>query len=402
MFPTAPLWAVATVNDETLPETTDPECELRYIDIGSVSRERGVEVVENVSFDQAPSRARRVVRAGDVIVSTVRTYLRAVARVEAAHDGCIASTGFAVLRARAGTDSRFLAYAVSDVGFVDGVVANSVGVSYPAISSSSLIHLRLPKPIDETAVAVADFLDRECERIDRAMSRIDAVWNRLREAYVAERRELLGQAVTTTRLGRITTCLDARRIPLNREERSLRQGSIPYWGANSIQDYVDDYLFDETLVLVGEDGAPFFDAQRDVAWVIQGKSWVNNHAHVLRPHRGWNPHFLAEVLNDTDYALHITGATRDKLTQDDMNAIRVPAMSQPQQERVAARLNGLADAVASAIASGTALKRGLAEYRDASVHGAVTGKLDLTTASEQQMDERLHAAAEGRLDEVTV
>lgn len=127
-FPTAPLWAQASLNDEVLPEATHPDWEFEYIDIGSVSRDHGVIATQRLTFGNAPSRARRVVRAGDVIVSTVRTYLRAVARIPDQCDGCVASTGFAVLRARRNADASFLGYAVVDPVFVDRVIALSVGV----------------------------------------------------------------------------------------------------------------------------------------------------------------------------------------------------------------------------------------------------------------------------------
>ena len=121
----------------------------------------------------------------------------------------------------------------------------------------------------------------------------------------------------TVSLRRVADCLDSRRIPLNREDRSNFQGSIPYWGAGGILDHVEGLIFNETLVLLGEDGAPFFDARKDVAYLVSGPAWVNNHIHVLRP-RNVDPSFLCYTLNSIDYSRYITGATRDKLTQDDM------------------------------------------------------------------------------------
>ena len=96
----------------------------------------------------------------------------------------------------------------------------------------------------------------------------------------------------TTRLSRVVTCLDGRRIPLNAEERSYLQGDYPYWGANGVLDHLDSWLFDEPLVLLGEDGAPFFAPNKRVAFSVSGKIWVNNHAHVLRP-SGVHQTFLA-------------------------------------------------------------------------------------------------------------
>src|SRR2546423_8943256 len=80
--------------------------------------------------------------------------------------------------------------------------------------------------------------------------------------------------------------LDSRRKPVNSRERSSRVGSIPYYGATGQVGWIDDYIFDEELVLLGEDGAPFLDKSKSIAYIVTGKSWVNNHAHVLRAREG--------------------------------------------------------------------------------------------------------------------
>ena len=110
-------------------------------------------------------------------------------------------------------------------------------------------------------------------------------------------------------------CLDGMRIPLSAEERGDKQGNIPYWGANSVIDHINQWLFDEPLVLIGEDGAPFNDPTRKVAFFINEKVWINNHIHVLRCKKEMNPRFLSHTLNLVDYNNFISGSTRDKLTQ---------------------------------------------------------------------------------------
>lgn len=100
-------------------------------------------------------------------------------------------------------------------------------------------------------------------------------------------------------------------------------------------DWVNRPLFHETLILLGEDGAPFFDPTRSVAFVVDEPVWVNNHIHVLRPGPLVDPKFLSLALNCVDFSAYITGATRDKLTQEDMNSIRVPLPSLEEQRRIA-------------------------------------------------------------------
>lgn len=136
-------------------------------------------------------------------------------------------------------------------------------------------------------------------------------------------------------LRRLAVCLDGQRVPVSREQRATMQGSVPYWGAGGVLDTVAEPLFDEPLVLLGEDGAPFFERGRPVAFLLNGPAWVNNHIHVLRPNARIDRRFLVYALNAVDYAVYITGSTRDKLTQDEMWQIRVPFMSLDRQRRIA-------------------------------------------------------------------
>lgn len=158
----------------------------------------------------------------------------------------------------------------------------------------------------------------------------------------------------------ITRCLDGRRVPLNAEERANRGGLIPYWGANRVIDHIDSWLFDEPLVLLGEDGAPFFDPRRDVAFAVRGRIWVNNHAHVLRCHPRVEPRFLARVLNHVDYRLFVSGSTRDKLTQQSMGGIPVQLPPLEEQELLIRFMDRADISIARAVTA----KRQLVEFLD--------------------------------------
>jgi len=97
----------------------------------------------------------------------------------------------------------------------------------------------------------------------------------------------------------LTENLDSKRIPISAEERE--EGKIPYYGATCVLDYVKDFIFNEELLIVGEDGAPFFEPFKDVAYIINGKAWVNNHAHVLRVIGNNSIKWLCHYLNVYDY-----------------------------------------------------------------------------------------------------
>lgn len=175
----------------------------------------------------------------------------------------------------------------------------------------------------------------------------------------------------------LSRCLDGQRIPLNGTERGEKQGSIPYWGANSIVDYINEYIFDEDLVLLGEDGAPFFDTTKDVAFFVQGKVWPNNHVHVLRPDRSKvNAKFLTYALNCVDYHLYITGSTRDKLNQSAMNDIALRICPLEEQQKIANFLDHETAKIDTLITKQEKLIELLKEKRQAVISHAVTKGLN--------------------------
>ena len=153
-------------------------------------------------------------------------------------------------------------------------------------------------------------------------------------------------------------CFDGKRVPIDASQR--RVGPYPYWGAGSIQDYVDDYIFDEELVLLGEDGAPFFDNCRDVAFLVKGKIWVNNHIHVLKAKSVCTNQYLCYTLNVVDYSDYVSGSILLKLTQGRMREIVVPLPPLPEQRAITDYLDEKCGAIDAAIAEA---KKGIEEYK---------------------------------------
>ncbi len=183
---------VATHNDEALDERTDSDFEIEYVDISSVNLTRGIESSETLKFEKAPSRARRKVKHGDIIVSTVRTYLKAIAPISNPPDNLIVSTGFAVVRPMDKLHSGYAGYLLQSNGFVGEVVANSVGVSYPAINASDLVRIAAVEPPFEEQEAIARFLDFKTAQIDALIAKKKTLLERLAEKRTA----LISHAVT--------------------------------------------------------------------------------------------------------------------------------------------------------------------------------------------------------------
>lgn len=177
-----PLKRWVRLNARTLGQKTSPDFEFRYVDIGSVQTGRLVKEPERIRFEAAPSRARRVLRRGDTIISTVRTYLKAIWYVSEDADDLIASTGFAVFTPGSGVEPEYLGYVIQSSPFVNRVTANSIGIAYPAIAETVLgrFPVALPPTVDEQQAIVAR-IKTESAPLDDAITRTEEEIKLIRE-----------------------------------------------------------------------------------------------------------------------------------------------------------------------------------------------------------------------------
>jgi len=180
------------INSDTLPENTDPDYGLQYVDISNVDSRGNVLDIQEMPFEKAPSRARRQVRDGDTIISTIRTYLKAIAFVNDSPDNLIVSTGFAVLRPEPEIEPKYLWRLVQSQGFVDTVVAYSKGIGYPAIAPTKLADLPVWIPPLPEQRTIAAHLDRETAKLDALTRKQERLVVLLQEKRAA----LISHAVT--------------------------------------------------------------------------------------------------------------------------------------------------------------------------------------------------------------
>ncbi|TKF32272.1 hypothetical protein FCV50_09920 [Vibrio kanaloae] len=167
----------------------------------------------------------------------------------------------------------------------------------------------------------------------------------------------------TVKVSECCDILDNLRIPLNAEEREKIKGNIPYCGANGIQGYISEYIFDEDLILLAEDGGNFDEYQtRPIAYRISGKSWVNNHAHVLRAKEGYDFSFVFYSLQHKNLVPFIKGGTRAKLNQAELREITIWDAPLPIQQRIGEiieTIDNQIDATQAFIDKYTAIKQGM-------------------------------------------
>lgn len=398
----APIKQLVEINPESLGEKTEAELQISYIDIGNVNSYGEIEEIQQLIFKDAPSRARRIVRKGDVLVSTVRTYLKAIAAVESDEENLIASTGFAVLRAdEKNVAASYLKYAVRGGYFIEAVVANSTGVSYPAISSTIFSNIKLVLPSYDEQRAIAAYLDRKTAQLDTLLAQKEALLRMLNQ----KRQALINEAVTqgldpgaprkpsgvawlgdvpahweVKKLKYVMDFFNTVRVPLSAEERGLMTNPMyDYYGASGAIDKVDNYHFDGEYILLAEDGANLLSRSSPLAFKATGKFWVNNHAHILRPKDG-NLDYYINLLESLDYTIYVTGSAQPKLTMGNLANVSLPVPPVQEQHEIQHYLHRISSQLMSVENQIHTQIKTLKAYRQSLISEVVTGKVDVRTA----------------------
>lgn len=412
--PLTPLKYEVAINARALPETTEPDRLLHYIDIGSVDSLGRTSSVEEFTFGGAPSRARRLPRAGDTIVSTVRTYLRAIAFIERDDPALVCSTGFAVVTAGKRLDPRYLAHWMRSDPVVDEICARSTGVSYPAINASEIGCLPVPLlPLDRQR-RVADFLDRKTAAIDALIAKKE----RLIELLQEKRQALITQAVTKG--------LDPN-VPM-KESGFPWLGRVPaHWSVNKlrrISKRVDVGIAEAATHAYAETGVPIirstnvannrFDPEQllyiapwfaeknrskylwagDLVTVRTGNAGVTT---VVPPRLDRSqcftllmttlrtehmPAFFSYLLNceagRTYFALESWGTAQQNISVPILGDMKVAVPPQDEQASIVKWVRAQVEQVDRILTTVETHTDRLREYRQALVTAAVTGKIDVS------------------------
>ncbi len=350
------------------------------------------ETIRTISEEGLASCAASRVPSGSVILSTRAP----IGSVGITTEPATTNQGCKALVPRRGANSKFLAYTLSAA--TTALNVRGKGTTFLELSGDELGRFKVPAPSTADQAAIAAFLDHETAKIDELVEE----QRRLVELLKEKRQAVISHAVTrgldptvpmkdsgvewlgevpahweVTALKRFVASLDGRRIPLSSEERSHRQGPYPYYGASGIIDAIDDFLFDEELVLVAEDGANLLSRSTPIAFVACGRYWVNNHAHVLRP-LGGGAAFWAERIEAIDLSPFVTGAAQPKLTADALLNLVVAAPPTSQERRkIEDALLRCKASVEPLIAETSAAITLLQERRSALISAAVTGKIDV-------------------------
>lgn len=191
------------------------------------------------------------------------------------------------------------------------------------------------------------------------------------------------------KLGEVCNILDNMRVPINSSERVKRiEGKsknelFPYYGATGQVGFIDEYIFDGEYVLLGEDAAPFLDPFKDKAYLVTGKFWVNNHAHILQAKE--SNKFLLHYLNVVKYIDFVTGTTRLKLNQSRMKEIPVPLPLFPEQTQIVSKIEELFSEIDKGVEQMKLAQEQLKVYRQSVLKWAFEGKLTNENVKEGEL-----------------
>jgi type I restriction enzyme S subunit len=305
----------------------------------------------------------------------------------------VVSAGYLVLQAKDEMDKRYFKYLLHryDVAYMK-LLGSGVRqtISFNHIANSILVAPPLPEQC-----AIAAFLDDKCAKIEGAV--------KIKEDQIAllrERRQIIIQDAVTRGLNPAAPMKDSgidwigqipahwemksiryafrfrnyQRVPISASEREGKQGEYPYYGASGIIDYVQDYIFDEDLILIAEDGANLLSKSTPLAFVATGKYWVNNHAHILEPlFPGFK--YWAELLSAADYTVYISGSAQPKLTRDRLGSVRVPVPPADERSVIISFIEQESEKFRNAIAIKQDQIAALKEYKTSLINAAVTGKI---------------------------
>ena len=287
----------------------------------------------------------------------------------------------------------------------------------PSMTQSDYRNMAIPCPSYNEQRRIADYLDEKCAAIDGAVGELkrgiedckawkkaiifEAVTGKKRVGFNAEKQRgrvaerqmrdsgipWIGEIPEGWEVSRVKNeCinLDSLREPISAENRENKQGLYDYYGASGVIDKIDDYNVDDTVLLIGEDGANLRMRNLPLVYKATGKFWVNNHAHILKPKEGRDYDFMAYALEAGDYNDFITGSAQPKLSQANLMAYPIVLPHLTEQQAIADYLDEKCAAIDALVAEKEKLIADLDAYKKSLIFELVTGKRDLALPRQAQ------------------
>ncbi|MCM1166656.1 MAG: restriction endonuclease subunit S [Lachnospiraceae bacterium] len=263
----------------------------------------------------------------------------------------IVSPLYVVFECLSTLNPKFLDIYVRTFDFHKQRQINTAGSVRDSLSYDGFANIKIPVPHLEEQQKISDFLSA----VDEVIAQTDAEVHNLEQQKKAAMQKIFSQEVRFRReegeypkwkdyrLEDVVIFLDEKRKPITSKFR--KKGEYPYYGATGIIDYIDNYIFDEELILLSEDGANIVDRNYRISYIAIGKFWVNNHAHCLRAKEGFSSHFISEGLESIDYTMYNTGSAQPKLNQEVCRNLPIKCPCLEEQQKIADFLSAFDEAI---------------------------------------------------------
>ena len=343
-----PLGKVAKYSDSRIDSTQVNQN--NYVGVDNLLQNRA----GKLSSSYVPTEGRLIeYRKGDILIGNIRPYLK---KIWLANNFGGASGDVLVIRStHKALSSEYLHQVLTDDKFFAYNMQHAKGAKMPRGDKAKILEYSIPVPCPDTPKKSLE-IQAEIVRILDAMTahtaELTAELTARKKQYNYYRDKLLSfedGEVEWKKLGDLAENLDSKRKPITSGLREA--GSIPYYGASGIVDYVKDYIFDGEYLLVSEDGANLLARNTPIAFSIGGKSWVNNHAHVLKFDTYAERRYVEYYLNSIDLTPYISGAAQPKLNKKNLEGIIIPNPTLNEKERIIALLDKF-DALTASITEG--------------------------------------------------
>jgi type I restriction enzyme S subunit len=262
------------------------------------------------------------------------------------------NSGMAIVRnikEKTGLETRFLNKYFQSSSFIKEIDRLAFGSAQPQLTIPLIKNLKIDLPLlpeQNRIVSVLETWDKAIEKLSKKIEVKKQIKKGLMQDLLTSKKRLKGfsEKWETVKLSDIAVNLDNKRVPLNFDSRDQRKGEIPYCGANGIVGYIDDYIFDEDVILIAEDGGQFDEYKtRPIAYRMTGKCWVNNHAHVIKAKEGFSQDLLFYLTVHKDILAYLNGGTRAKLNKSELQKLKYFIPSDKEEQRAIAKILTIAD-----------------------------------------------------------
>lgn len=354
---------------------------IQYLDTGSITRGviSGLQQLDP-QLDRVPSRARRKVRDKSILLSMVRPNQEHYGILNNPPKDMLVSTGFSVIDADEKlVDPSYLYYALTTKEATAKLqaLAEQSASTYPTLSGADLASFEIPLLAFDLQRKIGGILS--C--FDRKIGINSRLNGYLLELATARFEHELFDERSILKFSDLVELEDSKRIPLNSRDRETRKGSYPYYGAASIMGYVDDYLFDDIRVLLGEDGTVIQEDGRPVLQYVWGKYWVNNHAHILKSKSNYSLEAIYVALARTAINHIVTGAVQRKISQKNLKNLEL--------EMPAANSLGYLKDIFALYRSNIEESKRLESIRDSLLPRFMSGEIDVSQIDPAQLNSHL-------------